>query len=118
VPEPLARDIPRDTARDIIAEVDARIARLSPAALALGDPCGCDEQCDPCDRCRHPECEHHDARGCQTTGCTCMTWLSASDCEFCSGSGDTSIDHELAGGRVIDADVPCPWCRGTGGRIY
>lgn len=117
-----ARDVPRDPDRDpacdLVAEIDTRILRLSPAALALGDPCGCDEACDPCDRCKHPECEHHHARGCQTTGCTCFTWLSATDCEFCDATGETSIDQEAPNGRVVDIDKPCPWCRGTGQRCY
>lgn len=110
----MIREPGRDPAAETVAQIDDRIMRLSPAALAVGDACGCDEQCAPCARCQHVECDHHSARGCQMPGCNCYVWLSDSDCLHCGGTGETSIDVETLSGRVLDIDRPCPWCRGTG----
>jgi hypothetical protein len=110
----VVRDPDRDPPAETVAQVEDRILRLSPAALAAGDPCGCDEQCAPCARCTHVECDHHQARGCQMPGCSCWVWLSDTDCLHCGGMGDVSVDVETSSGRVLEDDKPCPWCRGTG----
>ncbi len=79
------------------------------------DPnCDCDQLHDPCAKCTHPECAHHSARGCRATGCECFRFLTDDDCPDCGGTGDVSVDVELAGGRVVEDDLPCPACRGTG----
>jgi hypothetical protein len=83
--------------------------------LYYSDPnCPCDTACDPCADCAHPDCAHHEGRGCRVTGCTCFRMLSDTDCLACKGTGDVSIDVEQPSGRVVEDDRPCPDCRGTG----
>ena len=96
-----------------LAQADAALAAAHD--LYHSDPnCDCDERHDPCAKCTHPECAHHDARGCRATGCECWRFLTDDDCLACNGIGNISIDIEVGGGRVIEDDLPCPYCRGTG----